>query len=276
MEIGKFNKLETSRFSKSGAYLKDSENNEVLLPNKYVSKSLEAGNILNVFVYKDSEDRPVATTLKPKAIVDEFAYLQVKEVTKIGVFLDWGLEKDLFVPFREQSKKMEKGKWYFVFVYFDYETERIVAAEKINQFIRKKFIDINEDEEVDLLICHKTDLGINVIINNLYNGLIFKNEIFQSIKPGDKIKGYIKTIRADNKIDVSLEKAGYSNIEPKAKHILSQLKFEGGFLPLNDKSDPQFIIEKLEMSKKAFKKAIGFLYKQKMLRIETDGIYLVE
>ncbi len=275
IEIGKYNQLTVSRFSDPGAYLEDDEENEILLPNKYVSDDLREDDKIEVFVYKDSEDRPVATTLNPYVVMDEFAYLEVRDVSDVGAFLDWGLEKDLLVPFREQSKKMEVGKRYFVFVYFDYQSERIVASGKIGQFTRNEFIELEEDDEVDLMVCNKTELGVNVIINNLYEGLIYHNEIFRPINAGDKIKGYIKAIRDDDKIDVSLEKYGYDSIEPNAQLILNKLKFEGGFLALSDKSNPELIKDTLQMSKKSFKKSIGSLYKQKLISIEDDGIRLI-
>lgn len=275
IQIGEYNSLEIARHSEPGAYLSDKEGNEVLLPNKYVPENADIGNNIEVFIYKDSEDRLVATTLTPKAMIDEFAYLEVKDTNQVGAFLDWGLEKDLLVPFREQPRTMEVGKKYVVFVYFDYKTERIVASGKIGQFTRNEFIELDEGEEVDLLISNKTDIGVNVIINNLYDGLLYENEIFQSIKAGDRTKGYVKLIREDDKIDVTLEKQGYDSIEPNARHILNQLRFEGGFLPLNDKSAPELIAEKLEMSKKTFKKAIGALYKQKIIKIADDGIHLL-
>jgi predicted RNA-binding protein (virulence factor B family) len=275
IEIGHYNELEVSRHSEPGVYLIDEEGNEILLPNKYVTDEMQTGSSLKVFVYKDSEDRPVATTERPYAIIDEFAFLYVKDVNQVGAFLDWGLEKDLFVPFREQAQKMVSGKSYVVYIYFDLKTERVVASGKLSQFTKNDFIELEAGQEVDLMICNKTDIGVNVIINNMYEGLIFQNEIFQNIQTGDRTRGYIKSVREDDKIDVSLEKIGYDSIEPNSKHLLNQLKFKDGFIPLNDKSDPELIKSTLEMSKKTFKKAVGTLYKQKLIRLEDDGIHLI-
>lgn len=275
IEIGQYNDLEVSRHSEPGTYLKDEEGNEILLPNKYVTPEMQVGSSVHVFVYKDSEDRPVATTERPYAIIDEFAFLYVKDVNQVGAFLDWGLEKDLFVPFREQAQKMVSGKSYVVYIYFDLKTERVVASGKLSQFTKNDFIELEDGQEVDLMICNKTDIGVNVIINNMYEGLIFQNEIFQNIQTGDRTRGYIKSVREDDKIDVCLEKLGYDSIEPNSKHLLSQLKFKGGFIALNDKSDPELIKSTLEMSKKTFKKAVGNLYKQKLIRLEDDGIHLI-
>jgi len=275
IEIGHYNELVVSRHSEPGVYLIDEEGNEILLPNKYVTEEMQTGSNLKVFVYKDSEDRPVATTERPYAIIDEFAFLYVKDVNQVGAFLDWGLEKDLFVPFREQAQKMVSGKSYVVYIYFDLKTERVVASGKLSQFTKNDFIELEDGQEVDLMICNKTDIGVNVIINNMYEGLIFQNEIFQNIQTGDRTRGYIKSVREDDKIDVSLEKLGYDSIEPNSKHLLNQLKFKDGFIPLNDKSDPELIKSTLEMSKKTFKKAVGNLYKQKLIRLEDDGIHLI-
>ncbi len=257
-----------------GMYLIDKEGNEVLLPNKYVPEDMLINDEIEVFVYNDSEDRMVATTLKPKIQRNEYGYLKVKEVNAFGAFLDWGLEKDLLVPFREQKLKMLPEKKYLVYLYLDEKTDRLVASAKIQRFIEKDKIELEEGEEVNLLICEQTTLGVNVIINNLYKGLIFKSDLYQKIMPGNLRKGFIKHIRPDNKIDVVLEKQGYQNIEPNAEKILEKLHLHNGYLDLNDKSDPTEIAAHLEMSKKTFKKAIGALYKKRLIRIEKNGIYL--
>jgi predicted RNA-binding protein (virulence factor B family) len=258
-------------------YLRDEEDNEVLLPNKYVPEDMLIDDEIEVFVYNDSQDRPIATTRKPKLLLNDFGYLKVVEVNAVGAFLDWGLEKDLLVPFREQKMDMVVGRYYLVHLYLDEKTDRLVATAKVRKHFETENITVKEGEEVDLLICESTDLGVNVVINNLHKGLIFKNMIHKPIHPGQRMKGYIKTIRPDNKIDVMLEKEGYKNIiEPNAKKVLEEVQFNNGFLDLNDKSDPAEISMRLHMSKKTFKKAIGTLYKQRIITIEKDGIRLVK
>ena len=276
MKSGVFNLLSAKRRTLNGYYLIDDENVEVLLPNKYIPTGMKSGDEISVFIFKDSEDRLTATTIEPYILLNEFAVLDVVDVNPVGAFLDWGLEKDLLVPYSEQASKMVVGKSYPVYLYLDDKTQRLVATSKTNKILEKEEITVKVGEEVDLLICNSTDIGINVIINNIHEGLLYDNELFQAVTPGERVTGFIKNIRPDNKIDVSLQKQGYSNVEPNAKKILIGLKDNNGFLNLTDKSDPIIILAKLEMSKKTYKKAIGSLYKQKLIRIEKDGIYLVE
>ncbi len=275
MLLGKKNTLKILRGTGVGMFLGDDEGNDVLLPKKYVPESAIVGDDIEVFIYRDSEDRIIATTLEPKIQLNEFACLQTMAVTQIGAFLDWGLEKDLFVPFREQNKKMEVGKWYTVFLYLDEDTDRLVASCKVNRYFEKENIDLAIGQEVDLLIFEETDLGLNAIINNKYKGLLYENEIFQRVKIGTSTKGFIKNIREDNRVDLSLQKQGYENVEPNAQRILEKLKANNGFLDITDKSDAQYVMYQLEMSKKTFKKAVGALYRQRIIRLEEDGIYLV-
>ena len=273
--LGKFTTLTAKRQQPQGIYLEDETGDEVLLPNKYIPNKFELGDTISVFVYTDSEDRIIATTIKPKIQLHEFACLEVMAVTKFGAFLDWGLEKDLFVPFKEQKLKMKEGQSYIVFLYNDEESDRLVASAKIHKYLNNETLTVEEGEEVNLLIGERTDLGLNVIINNRYKGLLFNNEIFQHINFGDRLKGYIKNIRADHKIDVSLQVQGYKNIEPSAARILDYLKMNRGFMDLTDKSKPADIMAKLEMSKKSFKKALGNLYKKKMVKLAKEGTYLL-
>ena len=275
LHLGIKNTLRILRGTIVGMFLGDDEENDVLLPKKYIPEDAVVGDDIEVFIYKDSEDRIIATTLEPKIQLNQFACLQVKAVTVIGAFLDWGLEKDLFVPFREQNKKMEEGKWYVVFLYLDEETDRLVAYCKVNRYFEKENIDLTIGQEVNLLVFEETEMGLNVIINGKYKGLIYENEIFQRIKIGTNTKGYIKNIREDNRIDVSLQKQGYENVEPNAERILAKLKSNNGFLDITDKSDANYVMYQLEMSKKTFKKAVGALYRQRIIRLEEDGIYLV-
>lgn len=275
IHIGKYNTLKIARDTKVGLYLTDGTE-DILLPNKYVPKEFEVGQELVVFVYLDHEERKVATTLEPYILLNEFALLRVNYVNKFGAFLDWGLEKDLFVPFREQARPMEKGKRYLVFMYEDHETNRLAATSKINQFLDNSNLTVAEGDEVNLIVSHITEKGINVIINELYKGLVYTNEVYDDLRTGDRITGYIKTIRPDNKIDVTLRQQGFSAIEPDAEKVLDELRASRGFLRLNDDSHPEDIKTVLKMSKKSFKKAIGSLYKQKLIEIKEDGIYLVE
>ena len=276
MKPGVFNLLSAKRRTLNGYYLIDEENVEVLLPNKYVPTGMKPGDEISVFIFKDSEDRLTATTIEPYILLNEFAILEVVDVNPVGAFLDWGLEKDLLVPYSEQASKMVVGKSYPVYLYLDDKTQRLVATSKTKKIFEKEELTVKVGDEVELLICNSTDIGINVIINNIHEGLLYDNELFQAVTPGDRITGFIKNIRSDNKIDVSLQKQGYSNVEPNAEKIMNSLNDNNGFLNLTDKSDPIIILAKLEMSKKTFKKAVGSLYKQKLIRIEKDGIYLVE
>lgn len=275
--LGEYNSLKIVRQTDNGVYLTDEENSgEVLLPNKFVPETWDVGDVIQVFIFKDSEDRITATTDKPLIKLNEFACLQVRDVNDFGAFLNWGLDKDLLVPFKEQPGKMIPGNWYIVHLYLDEQTNRLAASARYQKFLQKQFIRLQAGEAVDLLIDDQTELGINVIINNRYRGLIYQNEIFEKLRRGDRRKGYVKLVRPDGKIDVTLQKTGYAKIEPNGEKILAQLKANHGYLLLTDKSDPDDIAEVLKMSKKTFKKAIGTLYKQRLIRLEEDGIYLVQ
>lgn len=274
IEIGKYNSLRILRASEPGIYLVDEDGNEVLLPNKYVPEQYKKGDLMDVFIYKDSEDRPVATTLKPKAIVGEYVYLQVKAMNNIGAFMDWGLEKDLLVPFKEQNQKMNVGHSYIVYVYLDSLTERIAATSKYEKHLEKETDQLDPDQKVELFITEKTELGFKCIIDNRFLGLIYHNEIFQEIKTGNHVVGYVQNVRDDGKVDVALQLPGYDNIEPNAQRILDELKENQGKLSLNDKSAPEEIKRVLGVSKKVFKKAIGLLYKKRLITITDEGIQL--
>lgn len=277
LQIGQYNTLKILRNTKVGLFLGDGveEQNDVLLPNKYVPREFSIGDELTVFVYLDHEERPVATTLKPYIKLNEFAHLKVNYINKFGAFMNWGLEKDLFVPFKEQARPMEEGKRYLVYCFMDEKTNRLVGSSKTQQFLNNEDVDLEHGEEVNIIISHITEAGINVIINEKYRGLAYKNEVFEDVKPGLKMKAYIKNVRPDGKIDVSLRKLGVEAIEPSAQVILDELKSNRGFLGLNDNSNPEDIRTVLKMSKKVFKKAVGNLYRQKMIEIKEDGIYLI-
>lgn len=274
MNIGKYNQLKVLRDTSVGLFLGDEAGNEVLLPNKYVPAKAKKGMSLEVFVYTDSEDRPIATTLRPFIQLGEFACLRVKDVGNVGAFLDWGLEKDLLVPFREQKDKMKVGKSYIVYLRLDEVTQRLVATAKLHKVFDKELGQLEEGQEVNLLIGEGTEIGIEVVINNRQRGMLYRNEIFQDVMFGDRARGYIKRIREDGKIDVSLRKTGMENLEEGAQKILDELKAHDGFLPLHDKSDPEDIQFQLEMSKKNFKRSLGTLYKKKLVVLEENGVRL--
>lgn len=272
IELGNHNVLEIVRDTSVGLFLTSNTGVEILLPNKYVPKVYEIGDSLRVFCYLDHEERPVATTLDPYVKRNAFGFLKVVEVNKIGAFLDWGLEKHLFVPFREQRDKMKEGQWYVVYCYLDEQSFRLVGSNKIDKFLNNDDLTIALNDEVDLLVTRLTDLGWEVIINNKHKGLVYSNEIFKRVAVGNSLKGYIKNIRPDNKVDVTLEPIGHKVLEPAAEKIYKVLMDHGGFLGLHDKSDPRDITRDLEMSKKTFKKGIGTLYKARKIEIGEDGI----
>jgi predicted RNA-binding protein (virulence factor B family) len=276
MEVGKYNSLQILRGTSVGMYLGDEEGNDVLLPHKYIPENAQIGETIDVFIYRDSEDRLIATTLKPLILLNQFAILEVVAATQFGAFLDWGLEKDLFVPFKEQNHKLQKGQYVPVYLYLDEQTDRVVASAKVHKYFKNlDGVDLDEGQEVDLLVFEKTELGHNVVVNNLYKGLVYENETFRRLAWGDTTKGYVKLIRDEGKIDISLQPLGFlKTLEPNQKAILDKLQQSGGTLNLSDSSDPIEIQEVLEMSKKAFKKAIGVLYKDKKILIKDDSIVL--
>ena len=273
--IGKTYKLKAIKKLDFGVYLDAEDLYEVLLPKKYVPRDLAMGDEIEVFLYLDSEDRPVATTLKPNAQLGEFAYLPVVDVNNTGAFLDWGLEKDLFVPFGEQHRPMEVGHSYIVYVYLDKIKGRLTASSKIDKFLDdERPHDFTPQQPVHLLIANTTDLGFKAIINNSHWGVLYQSDVFQRLSFGQSIDGFIKRIRPDGKIDLSLQ-GGKETRDKYEKIILDYLKNQNGFAPIHDKSDPEIISDVFGMSKKAFKKAIGSLYKQRIINIEKDGINLV-
>jgi len=275
IQIGEFHKLEILRDTEPGLFLGNTEGDEVLLPNRYVPEAFEIGDDIEVFIYLDNEERIIATTEEPFIINGEFAMLRCNAVTDHGAFLDFGLVKELFCPFREQAFPMKKGGWYLVHCYIDEISERLVASSKTNRFLDNKDLTVEEFEEVDIIVSHPSDMGMNVIVNDKHFGLIYKDNIFQDLHIGDRLKAIVKKIRPGNKLDIALGQIGYRNIEPNAQRIYDYLQDNSGFLPLNDKSNPEAIKKELEMSKKTFKKAIGSLYKDKKITIEPNGIKLV-
>jgi len=276
VNIGKVNKLRVLRVKEFGAFLEGDKDLDILLPQSHMPSDIKENDFINVFIYLDSDDKLLATTKTPYAKVGEFALLKVVEVNNFGAFLDWGLKKDLMVPFREQKRKMEEGKSYVVHIYVDEHTNRIVASNKLDKFLSNQRIVFTEGEEVNLFIAEHTDLGYKAIINNTKWGMLYKNELFQDLKPGERTKGFIKKIRLDKKIDLSLQKGGYDQISNMAQVILKKLKENEGVLKVNDKSSPELIKKLFNMSKKNYKKAVGSLYKQKQIFLEKDYIKLIK
>lgn len=274
IHIGKTNTLTILRDTSVGMYLGDNENQAVLLPKKYILPEFNIGDEIAVFVYKDSEDRLIATTLKPYAEVGQFAFLEVIGVSKVGAFMDWGLEKDLFVPFKEQKHKMAEGYSYVVFIYLDELTERIVASSKINKFISNEVLQVEQGQEVDLLVYNETDLGFSCIINGIHKGLIYHNDLFTDLKIGDQVTGYVKLIRENNLIDLSLQKIGFKHVLSSTEKIMEYLVSHDGYLDLNDKSSPDLIERRFDMSKSTFKKSLGILYRQRKVTLHDDGVRL--
>ncbi len=275
IKIGQTYELNVIKILDFGAYVDAGDLGEVLLPIRYTPHDLSTGDSIKVFIYLDSEDRPVATTQIPKASVGEFAYLRVLDITRVGAFLDWGLDKDLLVPFAEQHVPMKEGHSYLVYLYIDKLDGRIAASSKIDKFIDEhKAHDFKPQQVVDLIIANSTELGYKAIINHSYWGVLYKNDVFQRLSFGQYKKGFIKNIREDGKIDLSLQ-GGQETRDKNTDIILSYLKNNSGFAPVHDKSEPQLISELFAMSKGAFKKAIGSLYKQRIISIESDGIRLL-
>jgi predicted RNA-binding protein (virulence factor B family) len=275
IEIGRYNVLKAKRITANGIYLTDDSGNEVLLPNSSVPEETKLNDFLDVFIYTDSEDRLISTTLTPKITLNEYALLKVLSVTEYGAFADWGLSKDLLIPFSEQPVRMVKGESHIIYLYLDEKSDRLVGSAYVEKFLDNALVSFEPGNEVDIMVYKQSELGYKVIINNKYEGLLYENEIFQHLKPGHQCKGYIKKVREDNNIDVCLQRFGYRNIASNSEKILDYLKQSGGYLGLNDKSKPEEIMDKLEMSKKTYKKAIGDLYKQRLIQIDTEGIRLL-
>jgi hypothetical protein len=258
----------------NGYLLKFDEGGTIFMPFSETTGDPVPGDEVTIYIFQDNEGRDTATMHTPTIELNQIELLEVKDVTKHGAFMDWGINKDLFVPYSEQSNRMMPGRKNLVYLYIDRESGRLTGTTKIERYLTETPITVSEREEVDIIIWNKSDLGRNVIINQTHEGLIYQDDIFQNLRYGEKHKGYIKQIRPDNKIDVTLRPFGYQKVEPNADQIYELLQKSGGYLDLHDKSDPNEIRARLEMSKKTFKKAIGKLYKNDVIRIEDDGIYL--
>ena len=275
IEVGRINRLKVLRLITPGAFLDDGDAG-ILLPKRYLPKDVQVGDELDVFVYHDSEDRLIATTDKPKVMLDEFAYLQAVSVTHQGAFMDWGLMKDLFVPKSRQLSGMRTGAYYLVRVYLDERTGRLAATEKIESFLSNDQLTVKELDPVDMIIYRRTDIGYVVIINNKHTGVLHFSDIFREINVGDKLTGYVRQIYPNNSIDVALGQAGYVRVSDEAEYVLQLLRDNNGYLPYNDKSDPEAIYRYFSMSKKTFKMATGKLYKNRIIEFTKTGIKLLE
>jgi len=272
MQLGKINTLTIKRFAPPGAYLIDLQENEILLPNKYLTPEMEEGTEVEVFVMKDSSERMVAVTETPHILLGDFAFLNVVEVNPYGAFVDWGLDKDLFVPFAEQRQRLEIGDRYLFTLLYDFETDRLFGSMKVKKVLTPCQDISLEGQEVDLLICDEGKLGRNVIVNNRYEGLIFRDHQSQLLESEQVCKGYVAKVREDGKLDIRLEVPNDSRYDAAEQKILDMLASNDGFLALTDKSDPEEVRAVLGLSKKTFKQAIGKLYKHRRIALEADGL----
>ena len=276
IEIGKVNPLRVVKFVDFGIYLDGTPYGEILMPTRYVPEGTKVGEVLDAFIYLDSEDRLIATTERPLAMVGEFACLNVVGVSAAGAFLDWGLPKDLFVPFREQRQKLEIGKKYPVYIYLDETTNRIVASAKPEKFLDRRPIELRYGDEVDVMILGESELGFKAMINGTHTGMLYRSEVFQTLEPGAELKAFVKNIRPDRKIDLILQKPGYEKVGDISDQIVAYLQKHNGFAPLTDKTSAETIYEAFQVSKKTFKKAIGALYREKVIEILPEGIQLLQ
>ena len=275
IEIGRFHNLTVIKTVDFGVYLDAGDDLEILLPRKYVPETCNIGDKIDVFIYHDSAERLVATTQKPLAVVGQINLLSVKSVSKVGAFLDWGLPRDLFVPFREQQQKMIAGQSYAVYVYIDEKSNRITASSRIDRFLSQSAHEFEEGQAVELIVYDSTPLGYKAIIDNHWIGILYHAEIFRELEPGLRIRGFIKEVREDNKIDLSLHGPGYRKVDDIAAGILEQLKKFRDNIEISDKSSPELIYQLFGVSKKTFKRVIGLLYKQKLITIDDDGIHVI-
>ena len=273
--LGKYNQLEVVKTVDFGVYLNGGDDGEILLPTRYVPEGCKPGDMVNVFIYLDNEERLIATTLQPKVQVDEFACLEVAWVNEYGAFLDWGLMKDLFVPFREQKQKMQKGHRYVVHAHVDEDSYRIMASAKVERYLSKEMPPYQVGDEVEVMAWQRTDLGYKVIVENRFSGLVYQKEIFQQLEPGMRLTAYVRQVREDGKIDLALQKDGKQKVDDFSGVLLDYIKEQGGYTPLNDKSAAEDIYEVFGVSKKTFKKAVGDLYKRRLVLLVEDGIRLV-
>lgn len=276
IQVGKFNRLSVKKTADFGLYLDGFGEAEILLPKRFVPDGLKVGDPVDVFIYHDSENRIIATTQKPYGVVGDIVRLKAVTVTKQGAFLDWGLMKDIFVPLSQQVSKMVTGGEYLVKIYVDEQTGRVAATEKLFPALSNDNLTVQEKDEVDLQVYRRSELGYVVIINNLHSGLLHYSDVFRELQPGDKLKGFIKAIKEADKIDVGVGKAGYAKVEDEGSHIMNLLHEHDGYLPYNDKSDPEAIRDFFGMSKKTFKMTTGTLYKERKIEFTQTGIKKIE
>ena len=268
------NTLKVLRKVDFGLYLEGGPTGDILLPTRYVPKGTKIGDELEVFLYLDQEERPIATTQRPKAMVGDFACLTVAWTNEHGAFLDWGLMKDVFCPFREQKMRMEKGRSYVVYIHIDEESYRIVATAKVERWLSKDMPHYKPNEEVEILVWQKTDLGFKVIVDNKFQGLVYSSQVFRELHTGDRLKAYVSTVRPDGKLDISIQKTGYEQSLDFAERLYEYLFRHDGYCPFTDKSPAEDIYAEFQVSKKVFKKAVGDLYKRRMITLAPDGIEL--
>lgn len=275
IKLGDYNRLTVVKSVDFGLYLDGGDEGEILLPSRYVPKGARIGDELDVFIYLDQDERLVATTQQPFAKVGDFACLEVSWINEYGAFLNWGLMKDLFCPFREQKKRMELGKAYIVYVMVDEDSYRMMATAKVDRYLDTARPEYKHGDEVDLLVWQKTDLGFKVIVDNRFSGLVYEDQIFTHLTTGDRVKGYVDHIRQDGKIDVTLQPTGRRHTEEFAETLLEYLKENNGHCDLGDKSPSELIADRFKISKKAYKKAVGDLYRRRLITIDDSGITLV-
>lgn len=276
IEIGKFNHLQVVKIADHGVYVDGGEEGTILLPNRYVPEGLDIDDWVDVFLYFDSDDLLIATTETPKALVGSIELLKVIDTNRVGAFLDWGLPKDLLVPFSEQQHPMREGEFYVVYVFHDHETDRILASSKLNRYFEEEPVGLKEKQAVNLQITDKTELGYKAVINNQYLGLIFHGDAFRPLAMGERLPGYIKTIREDGKVDLIISQHSSQGDNSLEDQIMAQLKASGGESDLTDKSDPELIYRQFKVSKKKYKNALGALYKRKLIVITREKISLVK
>ena len=274
LQVGKMNSLKVKTMQSSGVYLDAGGATDLFLPKRSVPDTIQVGDAIEVFVYVDKENALQGTTQKPVATVGEYAVLKVVSDSSAGAFLDWGMENDLLVPKAEQQHMMVPGKSYVVFIFLSEKTNRIVASSKLDKFLSTESPDYKEGEAVELILFEKTDLGYRALINRAHAGMIYTNEVFQELRIGQQLKGYINKIREDQKIDLILQQSGYQGVDGISQTILAIIQEQGGNVPVTDKSPPDEIYALFSVSKKVFKKAIGALYKKRIIRIDLDGISL--
>ncbi len=275
LKLGDYATLTVTKEVDFGLYLDGGKEGEILLPSRYVPRGAKVSDQLEVFIYLDQDERPVATTLRPLAKAGEFACLEVAWVNEYGAFLNWGLMKDLFCPFREQKMKMQLGQSYVVYVTVDEDSYRMMASAKVERYLSKEVPQYKHGDEVDLLVWQKTDLGFKVIIDNKYQGLVYEDQVFRPLTTGDRLKGYIDHVRMDGKLDVTIQPTGRRQTEEFSEVLLEYLRNNKGHCDLGDKSPSELIADRFKVSKKAYKKAIGDLYRRRLITISDDGIDLV-